>query len=354
VRTFSIGFDQPQYDELSYARQVARRFETDHHELVVKPDAAALLPRLVWHYNEPFADSSALPSFSLCEMAREFVTVALNGDGGDEAFIGYDRYLGTVLAGWYDRIPAPVRRVASRALVLVPRGFPKSSAYRLRRFAEVLALEPRRRYGRWLTSFDNGSKAALYTPEFAAQAGSLDSLALLEAAYQRTDAPTFLEATVHSDVQLYLPEDLLVKMDIASMAHSLEVRSPFLDHHVVEFAASLPPSLKLCGLTQKYLLKKVMKDVLPAPILSRKKMGFGVPIDHWFRHELKEMAYDLLLGDRAHQRGYFRPDAVRRYLDEHVRGQGHHHYRLWTLLMLELWHRLFIDQPCPGEAPSCA
>lgn len=354
VRTFSIGFDKPEYDELAYARQVAQRFETEHHELVVKPDAVAMLPRLVWHYNEPFADSSALPSFSLCEMARGFVTVALNGDGGDEAFIGYDRYLGTVLAGWYDRVPAPMRRAASRALALVPRGSPKSPAYRLRRFAEVLALEPRRRYGRWLTCFDNSPKAALYTPEFAVHVGPSDSLGLLEAAYQRSDAPTFLEATVHTDVQLYLPDDLLVKMDIASMANSLEVRSPFLDHHVVEFAASLPRSMKLRGLTQKYLLKKVMKGVLPAPVLGRKKMGFGVPIDHWFRHELKDMAYDLLLGDRARQRGYFRPDAVRRYLDEHVGGQGHHHYRLWTLLMLELWHRMFIDQPCPREAPSCA
>jgi asparagine synthase (glutamine-hydrolysing) len=352
VRTFSIGFDNPQYDELAYARQVARRFETDHHELVVKPDAVAVLPRLVWHYNEPFADSSALPSFSLCEMARGFVTVALNGDGGDEAFIGYDRYVGAVLAGWYDRIPASIRRAVLRCVGVVPRGVPKSPAYRLRRFAEALALDPRRRYGRWLTFFENSRKADLYTADFAARVGAVDSLALLEAAYEASDAPGFLEATVHADVQLYLPDDLLVKMDIASMAHSLEVRSPFLDHRVVEFAASLPPSLKLRRVTQKYLLKKAMNGILPDPVVRRKKMGFGVPIDQWFRHELRDMVYDLLLDGPARQRGYFRPDAVRRYLEEHVRGQASHHFRLWNLLMLELWHRTFIDQPCPAEPPK--
>jgi asparagine synthase (glutamine-hydrolysing) len=351
VKTFSIGFERPEYDELAYARQVAECFETDHHELVVKPDAARMLPHLVWHYNEPFADSSALPSFSLCEMTRESVTVALNGDGGDEAFLGYDRYLGTVLAGWYDRIPAPLRRALAQGASFLPQGSSKSAAYRLRRFVEALTLEPRRRYGQWMLYFANGQKDELYTPEFAAQVGSMDSLSLLETAYEASDAPSFLEATVHTDVQLYLPDDLLVKMDIASMAHSLEVRSPFLDHKVVEFAASLPASLKLRRLTQKYLLKKIMNGVLPDEILRRKKMGFGLPIDHWFRHELREMTYDLLLDGRARQRGYFRPDVVRRYLDEHVEGNAHHHFRLWNLLMLELWHGMFIDQPCPAAPP---
>jgi asparagine synthase (glutamine-hydrolysing) len=350
VRTFSIGFDRPEYDELAYARQVARRFETDHHDLVVKPDAVTLLPRLVWHYNEPFADSSAVPSFVLCEMARGFVTVALNGDGGDEAFLGYDRYLGTVLAGWQDRIPGPMRQAAVGAARLLPRGAPKSLAYRVRRFVEPLGLEPGRRYARWISCFADGEKADLYAPEMAAAVGRQDSLALLDAAYAASDAPSFLERTVHADVQLYLPDDLLVKMDIASMAHSLEVRSPFLDHRVMEFAASLPPRLKLRGLTPKYLVRRLMKGVLPEAILRRKKMGFGVPIDHWFRHELGEMAHDVLLGERARTRGYFRPEVVRRYLDEHRAGRAHHHFRLWSLLVLELWHRAFLD-PRPAASP---
>ena len=177
-----------------------------------------------------------------------------------------------------------------------------------------------------------------------------DSLTVLDAAYAASDAPTFLERTVHADVQLYLPDDLLVKMDIASMAHSLEVRSPFLDHRVMEFAASLPPRLKLRGLTPKYLVRRLMKGVLPEAILRRKKMGFGVPIDHWFRHELREMAHDVLLGERSRTRGYFRPEVVRRYLDEHRAGRAHHHFRLWSLLVLELWHRAFLD-PRPAASP---
>src|SRR5438034_3133803 len=219
VRTFSIGFDEPQYDELRYARQVAERFETDHQELVVKPDVVNLLPRLVWHYDEPFGDSSALPSFALCGMARQFVTVALNGDGGDEDFLGYDRYRAVVLAHWYDCLPDLLRRGLLAAGSLVPVGPTRSRRQRLRRFTAALALDPRRRYGSWLTVFSNASKAELYTPEFAEHCNGLDSLSILEAACAASDAPSFLEMSVHSDVQLYLPDDLLVKMDIASMAH---------------------------------------------------------------------------------------------------------------------------------------
>jgi asparagine synthase (glutamine-hydrolysing) len=173
----------------------------------------------------------------------------------------------------------------------------------------------------------------------------------MEAAYAASDAPTFVEATAHVDVQTYLPDDLLVKMDIASMAHSLELRSPFLDQDVVEFAASLPLSLKLRGMTQKYLLKTAMTARLPRPVIRRKKMGFGVPLDHWFRNDLKELAHDVLLSPRATARGYFKPDVLRRYLQDHTTGQAHHHFRLWNLLVLELWHQQFIDQQ-PASSPA--
>lgn len=167
---------------------------------------------------------------------------------------------------------------------------------------------------------------------------------MLTDAYRTSSGTTFVEATAHVDVRHYLPDDLLVKADVASMAHSLELRSPFLDHRVVEFAASLPVDLKLRGLTQKYLLRRAMRAVLPPGVLRRPKMGFGVPIDRWFRRELRDMTRDMLLGTRACQRGYFRPEEVARYIDEHERGQAHHHHRLWALLMLELWHRTFIDR----------
>jgi asparagine synthase (glutamine-hydrolysing) len=351
LRTFSIGFDQAEYNELAHARVVAERFETDHEEQVVRPDAAALLPRLVWHYNEPFADSSALPSFAVCEMARRFVTVALNGDGGDEAFFGYDRYLATKLASYQDRMPLSLRRAVSRAASAMPVGNPKTRGYRLRRFAESLTRVPQERYASWIVLFDNDAKKELYTPEFAHSMAPFDSLDVLRSAYVNSDAATFLEKTVHSDVQLYLPDDLLVKMDIASMANSLELRSPLLDYRVVEFAASLPPGMKLRRLTQKYILKRSMRDLLPEQILRRPKAGFGVPMESWLRGELRTLLLDTLLDARSVARGYFRPAVVQRYIDEHLSGRAHHHPRLWGLLMLELWHRTFIDG---AKSPTAA
>jgi asparagine synthase (glutamine-hydrolysing) len=352
IRTFSIGFDQPAYDELAYARQVAVHFATEHREEIVRPDAVAVLPTLIWHYNEPFADSSAVPTLAVTRLARQHVTVALTGDGGDESFLGYDRYLAAEITRRINALPSAVRKAVLRSARLLPAGSPKTRLYRFRRLVEVLELPPRRQYARWLGCLDEASRFELYSPDFASQVATIDPDALLDRAYDASDAPTFVEATAHADIQLYLPDDLLVKMDIASMANSLEVRSPFLDHEVVEFAASLPRRVKMRRLIQKYILKRAMKGILPPAILRRKKMGFGVPIDHWLRQQLREMAYDLLLDPRALQRGYFNPSAVRRYLDEHARGEGHHHSRLWSLLMLELWHRMFIDRPCPTQAPT--
>ena len=352
LRTFSVGFEHREYDELEHARTVARHFETDHHEIVIKPDAVASLSRLVWHYNEPFADSSAVPTMALCELARDLVTVALSGDGGDESFLGYDRYRAAAVARWQDRVPLPARRAVARAAAVIPSSAPKSPATRWKRFLEALPLDARGRYGRWMGLFDAASRRELYTPEFAASVDGLDPFGLLDAAYDRTDAPTFVEATAHVDVQHYLADDLLVKMDIASMAASLEVRSPFLDHEVVEFAARLPASMKLRRLTSKYLLKRAMNGVLPPAILHRPKMGFGAPIDHWFRQDLRTLAGDVLLDARARQRGYFRADVVRRYVDDHAAGRANHHQKLWSLLVFELWHRTFIDQPCPTAAPT--
>jgi asparagine synthase (glutamine-hydrolysing) len=348
LRTFSIGFEHAAYNELDYARIVARQFETEHEERVVRPDVTAILPRLVWHYNEPFADSSALPSFAVCESARRSVTVALNGDGGDESFFGYDRYVAAKLAGYQDWIPQTLRRSLGAVAAALPVGTPKSALYRSRRFLGTLGDDPQQRYAGWMILFDNSTKAELYTSDFARQVASVDSIQVLREAYDRSDARSFLEKTVHTDVQLYLPDDLLVKMDIASMANSLELRSPLLDHRIVEFAASLPPRVKLKGLTQKYLLKRAMRGILPERILKRPKAGFGVPLEFWLRGELRTFMCDTLLDSRTHDRGYFRPAVVRRYVDEHLSGRAHHHARLWSLLMLELWHRTFIDDPGIG------
>ena len=344
IKTFAIGFDHPQYDELPYARTVAATFDTKHHEFVVRPDVADLLPRLVYHYNEPFADSSALPTWVLTEMAGRSITVALSGDGGDEAFLGYDRYAGAVVAGQLDRLPEGLRRGIAKAAGWLPNTSAKAVVTRLRRFADGLDVEPYKRYGRWISMLLAEHKQQLYTPEFSAAWGGFDSLDLLEEWCCGSGALATVERLADADVGMYLPDDLLVKMDIASMANSLEVRSPLLDHHIVEFAASLPVSLKLRRGTSKYLLRRVMKSHLPHAILKRRKMGFGVPIDHWLRGDLRELAYDVLLSRAATERGYFDFTTVRRYLDEHASGRAQHHMRIWGLLMLELWHQTFIDR----------
>jgi asparagine synthase (glutamine-hydrolysing) len=346
TKTFSIGFDEPEYDELRYARLVAERFGTEHHELVVRPDAAAVLPKLTWHYDEPFGDSSAVPMYYVAQMTRRHVTVALNGDAGDENFGGYDRYVANLLAASFDRWPgaALLRRAIRWGLHLWPQGGRRTSLFtRGRRFLDGLTEVPERRYARWFCHFYGDRKDELLSPEFRASLDGADALDLLLAAYRESDAPDFADATLGVDAALYLPDDLLVKVDIASMAHSLEARSPFLDHEFMEFAATIPSNLKVRGRTKKYILKRALSDLLPEEILHRPKMGFGVPIDHWLRYELRELAYDTLLGPRCLGRGYFRSETIRRLLDEHARGRANWHYLLWTLLMLELWHRTYVD-----------
>ena len=354
IRTFSIGFDRPEYDELAYASQVAVHFATEHETLIVRPDAAALVPKLAWHYNEPFADSSAIPSFAVCELARRHVTVALNGDGGDESFAGYDRYRAAGYAARMARLPSTVRAAGARASRYLPLGAPKSATYRLGRMLQALQQDPLEQYGSWIAIFRPSEQEALYSRDFRQQLPHRPPFALLREAVAAADAPTAVERLIAADVATYLPGDLLVKMDIASMANSLEVRSPFLDHEVMEFAARLPLDRKLRGRTQKAILKQLVAPQLPSGIASRRKMGFGVPIDSWFRHELKEMTYDVLLDRRASERGLFEAGAVRRLIDDHAQGRAHHHHRLWALLMLETWFRLFIDRRCPATAADAA
>jgi asparagine synthase (glutamine-hydrolysing) len=345
VKTFSIGFEEERYNELPYARLVAKQYGTDHHEFVVKPEAIEVLPELVWHYNEPYADSSAIPTYYLSKMTREHVTVALNGDAGDENFAGYERYLANQLAMQYDRLPRLLRRPLEWGIGALPEVGSFRGLYRRgKRFFAAVAEEPRRRYARWVGFFTNAWKATLYTPAFREAMASSDSIDLLLQTYAAAEADDFVDATLSVDVVSYLPDDLLVKMDIASMAHSLEARSPMVDHVFMEFAASIPSALKLKGRTKKYIFKQAVRGLLPAAVIERAKMGFGVPIDRWFRQELREMAYDTLLSPRCLGRGLFRQEVVRRLLDEHVGGRAEWHPQLWSLLFLELWFQRFIDQ----------
>lgn len=345
VKTFSIGFEEQAFSELPYARAIARRFGTDHHECVVRPDAVGILPLLVRHFGEPFADSTAVPQYYLSKLAREYVTVVLAGDGGDEAFGGYDRYVAAMATRPTDHIPSPMRNGLARVIGRLSK-YPLSTPFlqRTGRVLRALSDDPQRRYVRWMSHFDMQQQAAMFSRAFLKQVREIDPERLILDAYKDTDAAHPLDATLDVDVNTYLPDDLLAKVDITSMANSLEVRAPLLDHPLMEFAATLPPSLKIQGLDKKYLLKRAMADLLPAEILNRPKQGFIVPIDRWFRHDLQEMAYDTLLDSRSLGRGYFRPGAVKRLLDEHVGGVQNRHRQLWSLLMLELWHRCFIDQ----------
>jgi asparagine synthase (glutamine-hydrolysing) len=345
VKTFSIGFDDKDYDELTYAAMVARQYGTDHTEFVVKPEAVKILPDLIYQYDEPYADSSAIPTYYVAKLTREHVTVALNGDGGDESFAGYERYRADALAARYARMPHILQEGMRRAANLLPyREYRWSFSRRLRRFLNGISDAPARRYVRWLCYFSNDMKDDLYTPAFNQAMAGHDSVSLTEEAYAASDAATLLEKQLYADVTMYLPYDLLVKVDIASMANSLEARSPFLDHKVMEFAARLPVDLKLRGAQGKFLLKKAFEPMLPREILYRKKMGFGVPINRWLRTDLKQPAYDILLDSRTIDRGYFKRRAVQQLLDDHVFMRADHSYRLWALLWLELWHRMFVDK----------
>ena len=344
VKTFSIGFEQKEYDELPAARLVAERYGTDHHEFVVRPHALRLLPALVWHYNEPFADSSAIPTFVLSELTRRHVTVALNGDGGDENFAGYERYRANVVARYLDRIPRLLRASVAQAAGHIPRGGnPRSVLSRGRRFFEAAAQDREQRYVSWMSHFNANLRREVCTPEFLAAAATDPDERLLNA-YAQSDATDFVDATLDVDVNNYLPDDLLVKVDIASMAHGLEARSPFLDHELMEFAASLPSDLKLKAGAKKYILKQAARPLLPSEILDRPKMGFGVPIDAWFRTELKELVSDLVGSAAFRDRGILQPFRIQRLIEEHVDGVRSWHYQLWNVLMLELWYRAFIDQ----------
>jgi asparagine synthase (glutamine-hydrolysing) len=344
VETFSIGFDDAAYDETAYARQVAARFGTNHHEAIVRPDALAILPKLVWHYNEPFADSSAIPTLYLAEMTRRHVTVALNGDAGDENFAGYERYAAYLLASRVERVPRLARRLLAACARWPRPGRARTLRSRAQRFLGALAEPGARRYARWAFHFTDDEKRALCTPEFLARADGGDAAARYDALFAElpaTAAP--IDVLLHADVECYLPDDLLVKVDRATMACGLEGRSPLLDHVVMQHAACLPADLKLRGTVKKYLLKRIARGLLPDDVIDRPKMGFGVPLTRWLRGPLRDLVHEVLLGTRMRERGYFRMDAVERLVSGHDSGRRDAPYQIWNLLVLELWHQMFID-----------
>jgi asparagine synthase (glutamine-hydrolysing) len=346
VKTFSIGFEEQDFSELHHARRVAEHVGTDHHEFIVKPDAMEILPTLVEHYGEPFADSSAIPSYYVSRETRKHVTVALNGDGGDECFAGYERYAAMSVAQRYVKLlPAAIRNGVIRNLAnALPQAQSRKNPLRkAQRFLDAASLSPVQRYLRWVSAFDDQAKRNIYSDEFRSETAEFSTVSFLEPWFARANGAGIVDASLLTDTMTYLPNDLLVKMDIASMTVSLEARSPFLDHHLMEFAASLPERLKLRGMTTKYLLKQVLKKFVPEENLTRAKMGFGIPIGHWFRGSMQSFLRETLLSEKALSRGLFNPDKVRQMIDHHVDRKVDHDQRLWSLLMLELWFARFID-----------
>ncbi len=343
IKTFSIGFKEDAYNELPYARMVAEKFKTHHTEFIVKPDAIELLPLLVRQYEEPFADSSALPTYLVSKLTREHVTVALNGDGGDENFAGYSRYSAfqiSILATFFSPLIKLFIKPPCKLLYLV---FKTNLLERMCRFIESLDEDYRARYMLFTSYFTTKQKEALYTEDFKSKLLP-NTHNLIAKTFTQSGSTHKAEQAVYADFVTYLPDDLLAKVDIATMAVSLEGRSPFLDHEFLELTAKIPFSLKLKGINdKKYILKEALRGLIPDEVMFRPKMGFGVPIDQWFRTELRDYMYQKLLSSKALSRNLFREASVRALLDEHCQTSINHAPRIWALLTLELWFEAYFD-----------
>ncbi|HYO75735.1 MAG TPA: asparagine synthase (glutamine-hydrolyzing) [Thermoanaerobaculia bacterium] len=341
VRTFSIGFDEASHNELPFAKLVAERYATEHHEIVVHPNAAEVLPHLVTHYGEPFADSSALPTYYVSKATREHVTVALSGDGGDESFAGYQNYATVQAWGRADAIPSPLRTLTSRTVTAVLDRLPyTNTTARVSRAFTMLAGTLPERFRLQSTILKPHERAAAYTDAFRARLTSKQGSPIELEWNEQMDA---LDWMMRHDQHFYLADCLMVKTDVASMANSLEVRCPLLDQELVEFAATIPSRMKRTPLGGKEIFKRAVRDLLPPQILTKPKTGFAMPVASWFRGELAPLLEAYLLDDRARKRGLFDPSFVRRLVTEHVAGRRDWSSRLWALLCLEMWFRQFID-----------
>ncbi len=342
IKTFSIGFEEEKYNELKYAKIVAEKFKTDHTEFIVKPDAIDLLPMLVRQYEEPFADSSALPTYYVSKLTRDHVTVALNGDGGDENFAGYTRYSAFQISTFLDHFDWLNRLVGIPLTRLCARYIKNTFFDRLHRFSRSLSDDYRRRYLSYTAYFTNEQKSLLYTDQFTEKMQGHDTYDIIAQEFDQSGSKNRTEQAVYADFATYLPEDLMTKVDIATMTVALEGRSPFLDHELLELSAQIPFSLKLKGFNnKKYILKEALRGLVPDQVMFRPKMGFGVPIDAWFRGELRDYARGKLLDGELVKRGLFKRSAIEGILHEHTSTDVNFSPHIWALLTLELWFEEF-------------
>ena len=345
VKTFSIGFTHETYNELPYARQVVEKYNTEHNEFIVEPKAMEILPKLVWHYDEPYSDSSAIPTYYVSRETRKYVTVALSGDGGDESFAGYARYKGFLISLLINRlIPGNILEGIGNTARNLPisYGKKKNTMHLIRRFFESFHSSLLQSYQELVGIF---SQEVIHTMLKSSEK-NYDTLQYIRGFYDKFSVGNPLNKLLSMDIMTYLSGCLLTKVDVASMAVSLETRSPFLDHKVIDFAASLPDNYKLNLFRSKWILKSMFKNILPDDILFRRKMGFGVPIMEWFRGDLKPMLEESLSRKNLSKHNLFNESVVRRLMKEHFSGYRNHCYRLWSLLIFQLWYDTYIEKHC--------
>lgn len=343
VITSSIGFEEKEFNELDYARKVATQFNTNHHEDIVRPDAVGIIEKLAWHYDEPFADSSAIPTYYVSKVARKHVTVALSGDGGDENFAGYRRY-------YFDKkenrlrafLPISIRRpIFGTLAALYPKADWAPRVFRGQATFESLSCSNIEGYFLSMSAVRPTLKERLLHQDVKHELDGYDSLDVFRHYYEKADTDDPISRIQYVDIKTYLPDDILAKVDRASMANSLEVRAPIVDHKFMELIASIPSSLKLRGRTGKYIFKKALSGHLSEEILYRKKMGFGVPLARWFRNEIKDLAYSSIF--EQHNDSLFDQATVKQIWQEHQGGFRDRATELWTILMFRMWQRTFMN-----------
>ena len=346
VKTFSIAFKEATYNEADYARIVAKHFDTEHHEFTIETRALELTEKLVGHLDEPFGDFSIFPTYLVSKMARDYVTVALSGDGGDELFAGYDTYIANKAAQAYEKIPGFARRSLIESVVhrMPPTQKKKGLINRSKRFIEGMQLPADLKHTRWMIFLQDAEKARLYSPEMRKALRDFDTFEPIRRYFRRAGTADDLNAQLYVDIKTYLVDDILVKVDRMSMATSLEARVPLLDHRFVELAATIPGHLKLNGKQTKYIFKKAMRQFLPPQILTRGKEGFSIPIKNWLKHELKDLMLDVLAPSRIKQEGFFNPDGVQKLIREHLNGKENHSHRLWAMMVFGIWQDLYLER----------
>jgi asparagine synthase (glutamine-hydrolysing) len=344
VKTFSIGFKEGSYNELNFARAIAKHFKTDHKEFILQPSALELTENLVKHLDEPLGDFSIFPTYLVSKMAREHVTVALSGDGGDELFGGYDTYLADAMYRQYCKVPAFIRnQVIMPVTSCLPPGEKKKGLRnRLKRFVEGTRYPEDLQHVRWMMFLAEEEKSRLYGEAMSSVRSQHLPYDYIRQYFSRADSQDYVNRQLYVDIKTYLCDDIMVKVDRMSMAASLEARAPFLDYRVVEYAATIPSALKIRGTQTKYILKKALAPLLPPEIINRGKEGFSIPIKNWLREELRPMMLDLLAPARMRRDGFFNTDFVQRLVNEHLQGVENHSHRLWALMVFSIWRDQYL------------